>query len=160
MVRCGHNPSLSGRRNGEIGPRGNFAEFYGMVTCPLWAKSEHHRSQTEHADSTAGRQKCDGGRDGNRQTKPAQVLCAVCHFRTSLTAKPLLNWGTRHVAVRAKYTTVACLRLEPRSTICALIEELTRVSRHRLGFDTATIRASNCRLQIHFFSSYGSLSAS
>src|SRR5262245_63426540 len=128
---------------------------------PLWAKGGHRshrlrwRLQTEHADSAAGRQKCKRGRNIRRQFSPLPILCAVPYFRSALAffvtglvvLKRLLNRGTRHVPVGAEYATVACLRLEPHAATGAVVEELTRVSRHRFVFDATAVRASNSGLQ-------------
>ena len=74
-------------------------------------------------------------------------MSAMGHKRTLGADVTGLHWRTRHVAIRAEYATVACLRFEPYIAIGAVIEELTRVARHRFGFGVTAVRAGNCGLQ-------------
>src|SRR5262249_37080846 len=68
----------------------------------------------------------------------------------SPTCRAILNRRTGQVAIRAEHATVARLRLEPRTATRAVVEKLTRIRWHRLGFDDAAVRASNAGLQMHF----------
>ena len=54
-----------------------------------------------------------------------------------------LHWRTRHVAIRAEHATVTCLRFEPYVAIGAVVEDLTRVSRHRFGFGATAVGAGD-----------------
>jgi hypothetical protein len=71
---------------------------------------------------------------------PCGALAAVARF---------LNRRTRHVAIRAKYATVACFWFQPHTASDAVVEKLTRISRHRFDFGITAVWASNGGLQNH-----------
>ncbi len=54
-----------------------------------------------------------------------------------------MNWWALYRAIGAEHTTVTLLGLENGSTALAVIEPLTSISGHGLGFGMTTFRASD-----------------
>jgi hypothetical protein len=61
----------------------------------------------------------------------------------------LLDRRARHGAVRAEHAAVSSQRLKPGATGLAVVKELARIGRHRLGCLVPTDRASQGRFKLH-----------